>query len=518
MGSLRTETVPLLSADMASPRTSKDMAVNDTKVDASVSVSSEVDAVEEAFAKKVLRKIDWRLLPILFITFNFNFIDKTILSSASVFGLSKDTHLVGDQYSWVSSLFYFGYFFWEYPTTILIQKLPIGKYIAADIICWGAIVASTAACKNYGGLITVRFFTGVVEATISPAFLYVTAMWYTRDEMPSRMGMWYAGNSFGGAVASVLSYAIGHIDNVLSPWQWLYIIFGVATSIWGIIVLIFMPDTIATAKFLTEDERHCANERVAKRGAGVTMSIKNEWNFEQVKECLIDPKTWFFFSISLLTQMPNGGTQSFANLVLKGFGFSSLESTLVGLPASFISFSCILITGWLASRYRNITTILISTIIIPPVIGAALMNWASQNGVKLFGYYLLGFAHGAIPLTMSLIGSNTKGITKKMTMTAIMFIAFCSGNIAGPQLFKKAEAPHYPTAFKAILICYALASLASLGLRFYLIWVNKRRDLAEGTETYGTGTAAAAFPGATVSDVDYEDITDYNTIGFRYRL
>lgn len=127
--------------------------------------------------------------------------------------------------------------------------------------------------------------------------------------------------------------------------------------------------------------------------------------------------------------MPNGGTQSFANLVLKGFGFTSLQSTLVGLPASAISFSCILITGSLATKYRNSTTTLISTIILPPVVGAALMNWDGHNGVKLFGYYLLGFAHGAIPLTMSLIGSNTKGITKKMTMTAIMFIAFCAGNM-----------------------------------------------------------------------------------------
>ncbi|RDW82472.1 hypothetical protein BP6252_03584 [Coleophoma cylindrospora] len=492
MDSNCSETEPLLfETRTESVRT---FTAEDPKLNVATSVHTDEreDLAEAAFAKEVLRKIDWRLLPILFISSNFNFIDKSILSSASVFGLAADLHLHGKQYNWVSSMFYFGYFVWEYPTTVLIQKLPIGKYVAGDIIIWGAIVAATAACTSFGGLITARFFTGVVEATISPAFLYITAMWYTRDEMPSRMATWYAGNSFGGAI------------------------FGVATSVWGMIVLLLLPDTIATAKFLTEDERKYAEERIAKKGAGVTMSIKNEWKFEQVKECLLDPKTWFFFSISLLTQMPNGGTQSFANLVLKGFGFTSLQSTLVGLPASAISFSCILLTGWLATQYRDITTILISVMILPPVIGAALMNWGGHNGVKLMGYYLLGFAHGAIPLTMSLIGSNTKGITKKMTMTAIMFIAFCAGNIAGPQLFISSEAPHYPTAFKSILICYALASLASLGLRFHLTWLNKRRDVTEGVGV--TNTAAAPFPGAMIADVDYEDVTDYNTIGFRYRL
>lgn len=87
---------------------------------------------------------------------------------------------------------------------------------------------------------------------------------------------------------------------------------------------------------------------------------------------------------------------------------------------------------------------------------------------------------------------------------------------AGPQLFKSSEAPHYPTAFKSILICYALASLASLGLRFYLIWLNKRRDTIKGADAIST--VVAPFTGATVPDVNYEDITDYNTIGFRYRL
>ena len=114
-----------------------------------------------ALSKRVIRKIDVRILLIMFVTYNFNFMDKTILSSASVFGLTEDNHLVGPQYSWVSSMFYFGYLFWEYPTSILIQKLPVGKYLSGVTVVWGAVVACTAACSGFGGLVTVRFLLGV---------------------------------------------------------------------------------------------------------------------------------------------------------------------------------------------------------------------------------------------------------------------------------------------------------------------------------------------------------------------
>ena len=129
--------------------------------DASQEEVQELSPYTQALAKRVIRKIDMRILAIMFVTYNLNFMDKVILSSAAVFGLTEDNHLVGKQYSWVSSIFYFGYLFFEYPTTILIQRLPIGKYLSGVILLWGAIVASTAACTNFGGLATCRFLLGV---------------------------------------------------------------------------------------------------------------------------------------------------------------------------------------------------------------------------------------------------------------------------------------------------------------------------------------------------------------------
>lgn len=142
------------------PLTSETMAI-DPPTDIGEMEVQDVSPYTKALAKRVIRKIDFRILVIMFVTYNLNFMDKTILSSAAVFGLTEDNHLVGTQYSWVGSIFYFGYLAFEYPTTILIQKLPVGKYLSGVILLWGLIVASTAACHNFGGLATCRFLLGV---------------------------------------------------------------------------------------------------------------------------------------------------------------------------------------------------------------------------------------------------------------------------------------------------------------------------------------------------------------------
>ncbi|OAG07511.1 MFS general substrate transporter [Paraphaeosphaeria sporulosa] len=492
----------------------------------------QVDAEQEALAKRVLRKIDWRLIPLMFITYNLNFMDKTILSSASVFGLREDTGLVGQQYSWVSSIFYFGYFFWEYPTSYLIPRLPVAKYMAVNTFIWGAVVAVTAACTSYGGLITVRFLLGVAEATITPAFMFITSTWYTRDEIPTRTGYWFAGNSIGGLIASFLAFGIGHITDSLAPWQWMYIVLGVLTFVWGIPLLLFLPDSIEKASFLTEEERKFAADRVVISGTGHTANAG--YKLDQVIECLIDPKTWLIFSMSLLTQIPNGGTQNFGNIVLKSFGFTSLQSTLLVIPASVISAGTIAGTGWIAGRFRQLNCLLIICVVIPAVVGSSLIYVRPRTspGVQLFGYFLMSTGPGGIPLLMSLVGANYKGVTKKMTMTALLFIAYCAGNIAGPQFFRTKDAPHYNLAFRAILVCYCLVVGLAIVLRCYLQWMNAKREREEGVK--GSAGAGGVVAGGKMADEDdrgaaaaaqielraedYDDVTDWKTFGFRYRL
>ncbi|KAH7254173.1 major facilitator superfamily domain-containing protein [Fusarium redolens] len=478
--------------------------------------------IDDEAANKVLAKIDRTIIPLLFITYMLNFMDKVILSSAAVFGLREDTHLKGQQYSWVGSVFYLGYLLWTYPTTVLVARFPTGKYLTINTLFWGLVVAFTAACHNFGGLLVMRFLLGVAEATITPGFMFLTSTWYTRDEMPTRVGIWFSGNSVGGLLASLLAFAVGHVDGTsMRPWRWMYIILGTVTFLWAIPLFLFLPDAISKAAFLTPTETKIAAQRVVSSGTGTTEHTN--WKWDQVRECLVDPKSWFIVGIELLTQIPNGGSQSFANIVVESFGFTNLQSTLINIPYSLLSAGIISGSGYLAGRFRTLNCLLIVSVIMPCVIGSAIIYKRDNvpHGFHLFAYFLLSSGSAAMPLNMALVQSNYRGVTKKMTITAMLFITYCVGNMAGPHFFLKSEDPLYETAFKAITICYSLATVCAICLRAYLKGLNERRTREEGI--VGSAGSGGVVRGdvqghGDASDPESDDVTDWQVVGFRYRL
>lgn len=97
--------------------------------------------------KKLVRKIDSMILPYLAVCYAFFYIDKTTLSYAAIFGIREDLDLHGDRYNWLSSVFYFGFLVWAFPTNFLMQRLPVGKYLGANIFLWGVFLMLQAAAK-----------------------------------------------------------------------------------------------------------------------------------------------------------------------------------------------------------------------------------------------------------------------------------------------------------------------------------------------------------------------------------
>ena len=150
--------------------------------------------IEKTEAKKVLRKVDLRILPILFVTYLLQYLDKNGINYASVYGLQKATGLKGQQYSWLSSIFYFGYLVGQYPAGYLCQRLPIGKVMSYTTLLWGLILITTPACHNFAGLAVNRFLLGAIEAAINPGFVLIMSMWYTAAEQPLRLESYYCTN------------------------------------------------------------------------------------------------------------------------------------------------------------------------------------------------------------------------------------------------------------------------------------------------------------------------------------
>jgi hypothetical protein len=136
------------------------------------------EPISPAEDARVKRKVDWMILPYLAVCYVFFYVDKTTLSYAAIFGIREDLNLQGTQYSWLSSIFYFGFLAWAFPTNFLMQRLPIGKYLGFNICLWGVFLMIQAAARDFGGLAALRAFAGAAEACADPSFMLITSMWY----------------------------------------------------------------------------------------------------------------------------------------------------------------------------------------------------------------------------------------------------------------------------------------------------------------------------------------------------
>ncbi|WVQ80518.1 hypothetical protein IAT38_002623 [Cryptococcus sp. DSM 104549] len=463
----------------------------------------------DADYKALVRKLDKRLIPILFFTYSLQCIDKSCLGYASVFTLSTDLHLVGKQYSWLSSLFYFGYLICEYPTTLLSQKFPLGRFIGLAIVAWGSILIATAGAHNFAGMAVLRFILGGFESLITPTFILINGMYYTRKEQVLRTGAWAAANGFGSMVGGIIAFGMGHVNTGISGWKWIFVINGLITVVWGVIVFLLLPASPMRASFLTEDERILAVHRIRTNNTGI---LNRRLKWEQVIEALNpfqDPQGLLLFLTIFCNEVLNGGFGAFGTLTIKSFGFTSLQSTLIYIPQGFINMVCIFFGGWLAQKIPNGRIDVAIGMLVPTFIGLLLQIVLPRSNVGglLTGVYLFPPFATCLFICLSLPGVNSSGYTKRITLSSYAFLGYALGNISGPFMVKTGETPAYRSVFIADIICIVLQAIFLALLRIYYVRENRRRDklLAEGQVQ-------------NLPEDEFADKTDLNLPGFRYVL
>ncbi|KAH9223914.1 major facilitator superfamily domain-containing protein [Leptodontidium sp. 2 PMI_412] len=460
--------------------------------------------------RRILRRIDMYLLPVMAISYLFQFLDKSAMGYTSILGLRTDLHLVGQDYAWASSIFYFGYLAFSYPAALIMNRFPVGKFLALSVTLWAVVLLCTAATYNAAGLQATRFFLGFMEAAVAPGFGIITSMWYKRSEQPLRMGAWFMGNVCSGLFGALIAYGLGHIT-AIEPWRAVFIIFGAITIVWAVSLFYTLPDTPMNARFLSKEDRIKAIERVKENLTGIK---NNRWKKHQAIDALTDPKSWFIFFIGLCCNIPNGGITGFGSIVIKGLGFSTLNTLLVQMLA--VVFQAIYVLGATGgSTYlTNTRTYWMALMMVISLVGTVMIRSIEHSNIwgRFMGYCLLIAFSANFPMSLTMVAANTGGFTKKTTVSSMVFVAYTVGNIIGPQLFFEHEAPGYDSGFVSMLVCFSAGVFFCFGLRFYLIWENKRRD------------AMGDAPVLTIDGVEVEgtaalnllDKTDRELLQFRY--
>ncbi|GAQ42814.1 hypothetical protein AtubIFM55763_009369 [Aspergillus tubingensis] len=479
--------------------------------------SETIQHLSEREEKAIIRRIDLCLLPLMFFSYLLQYLDKTTLSYASILGLLSGTHMTTALYSWTSSAFYFGYLVASYPVSLGFVKFPLGKYLSTMMILWAIVLTCHAAASNFAGMTVLRVLLGVFESAISPGFTLVVSMWYTPSEHALRSCIWFAGNGVAAIFGGVLAYAIGHIEDRLGPWQWLFIIFGLITLVWSIFLFFVLPDSPRNAKFLQPNQR----EPAYLRAQACQKSYQSrEWKKDQFIEAWLDPKTWFLFVYNFMVSLPNGGITNFSSLVIESFGFDTFNTLLYSIPMAAVALVFLLVSAFTCNRFRGLRCYWMIITLLVSLIGILLMRQlpTEKKWGRLVGVWLVSVFGAGWPLSLSLVSSNFAGFTKKSTVTAILFIGYCVGNIAGPQLFKTNEAPKYLTAFAAILACFCIAVADVIALRVYMMWENERRNRKQGRtiepESPEMEDAVQAYSGHNESG----DVTDWQNENYRYCL
>ncbi|KAL2826776.1 major facilitator superfamily domain-containing protein, partial [Aspergillus pseudoustus] len=331
-------------------------------------------------AKRVKRKIDMRIMPMIFVVYCLQLMDKNSLSYAAIMGIKEDTHLTPSEYSWLGSIVYFGYLGGDIPATFLMQRIPLAKFLSGMCMVWGIVVALHAVCHNFSTLAAVRFFLGAIEVVTVPVAIYITGAFYTKKEQVTRVAIWYTTSGWAAVFGGFFAWCMYHATSF--RWKGLFILYGGLTCVTGIFLYFFLAASPMDANWLTDEEKVIALERVRGNKTGTEV-----WKFSwpQLRESLLDVRLYLLFLMLVSTGLPNGGVTAFGPTIVAGFGYDVPKTTLLNMGSGATQVVGTILALFVA-KYTNRTIAGIITLLLA-CIGCAMMLGipSSNNGARYGG-------------------------------------------------------------------------------------------------------------------------------------
>ncbi|KAJ6093975.1 hypothetical protein N7467_002820 [Penicillium canescens] len=459
----------------------------------------EIDAATD---RRLFWKITRRVLVIQVITYFCQSLDKGILNYASIMGIKDDTHLVGQQYSWLGTILYIGILVGEYPQNLLLQKLPVAKTLAVNVFIWGAVVACSAASTKFASLMVVRFLLGFFESCVQPAMMLVTAMWYKREEQAVLNSIWYCMTGVQLIIGGLLAFGVSHFtDGPIKSWQLLFLVLGLFTCCWSVFIGLFLPDSPISARCFTEDEKRLMIERVRHNETGIE---NKEYKKYQIIEAIKDPLVWCCVMLILVANLVIGGLGVFSNLIIQKFGFSLLQTQLLNIAQGAWTIIVMVGSAWASQRFQQ-TCLVMIICAIPAIVGTIVIMVVtptpSNAGGMLIAFYCTQFFLAQGNMIISLITRNVAGQSKKSFTMTMLFVGWAVGNLIAPQIFQNKDAPRYLHGFLAHIVIYAV--YVALVILTRVIIMARNRSKKQATSE-------------VVHDLAFEDLTDRENPNFRY--
>ncbi|MFP7176173.1 MFS transporter [Priestia filamentosa] len=369
--------------------------------------------LEPSLEKRTIRKITWRIIPFVFICYIISYIDRANLGYAAL-EMNKDLALSSEVFGFASGIFFIGYFLFEVPSNVMMQRFGARVWIARILVTWGLLAVITGFIQSAMHLYILRFLLGVAEAGFFPGIIMYLTFWFRSKERATTIALFTAAIPVSYIIGAPLSTWI--MDSInwmnISGWRWMFILEGFPAVILGVVTYFYLTDSPKNAKWLKTEEKEWLIQELKKD----TESRKDVKHLGIMK-AMINPKVLFLSFIYFVYQTGSLGVGYWMPQIIKGFS-DTLTNIQIGLIATI------------------------------PYIGATIgmIFWSRHSDSK--GERRL---HSAIPLLLASIGLVGAGLTGNPYL-AILLITL---SLTGMYSFK---APFW--ALPSLFLTQSTASIA----------------------------------------------------------
>lgn len=218
---------------------------------------------------------------------------------------------------------------------MLMTRIRPSLYMSGAMALWAVVSTLTAICHDFKGLVLTRFFLGVTEAPFYPGALYVLSIFYTKKEIATRISILFTANICGTAFAGLIAIGVFEMSGVagLAGWRWLFILQGIITFVISIGSAFILPDEPRNTKWLTEEERQLAHDRIA---ADTVQIRTNTTTWAGLLDACKDPRLWVLVFMQHF-HMAASNFKNFFPTIVGTLGFDRNTTLALTCPPYIVS-------------------------------------------------------------------------------------------------------------------------------------------------------------------------------------
>ncbi|KAI2640358.1 MFS general substrate transporter [Hypomontagnella submonticulosa] len=468
------------------------------RIDALVTApQTTIDSFADLDEKKILRKMDLRLIPMLALLYLLSFLDRGNIGNAKIEGLQEDLSMSPDEYNWCLTVFFFTYAAFEVPSNLLLKRLRPSRWLPFIMVAWGTVMTLMGIVRSFHGLLISRLFLGVTEAGLYPGCAYYLTMWYCRHEIQLRQAMFFSAASIAGAFSGLLAFAIAKMDGVgnLEGWRWIFILEGLATVLIAILAFFVLHDFPETATFLTEKEREFVVFRLKYQGQfhgkeqerpQVAQAEEFEWKY--VFAAFKDWQIWVNIFVYWGIVCPLYGISLFLPTIIRNLGYSSSTAQLMTVPIYITAAILAVVFAFLSDRVGKRSPFVIAFLLMM-IVGFSMCISSTNPRVVYGGVFVVACAiYPAFPGVVTWLSNNLAGSYKRSAGMAIQIGVGNLGGAMASNFYRQRDSPQYILGHGLELGFISAGIIAAIILVISYAAINKKRDriIQEGGEVQFT--------------------------------